>query len=206
MSNPIVPGVPGAIISVNNGNKVGQGGQGKIGVSRVSTDLPSTASVFDNVLIEAGSDLPLPSRSVERAGGADMTNAQRLGAQLIELAKVEAIENIQDNQNALDHSIECMRKMYALLENPRVNVNQTDENGWTALDHAASYNNQAIVAMLLLNGNANKTIKNNEGKAPIDLLSPGSRAYFFLVDGVVEGMRRGDSLIDVSSSGKSSDG
>ncbi len=211
MSNPVAP--PSCVhaktmaVAANDDSKTSQGKMGKF---QVCADAPSAAPVFDEVLSEAGAESPLSSRSVHQAEGASTASgAQSLEVELIELAKVAAIEHVSTEEDEW-YSIACMRQMYELLKKPEVNVNQADEDGWTALHHAANADNQVTVTMLLLNGHikADKTIKNKDGKVPVDLAKPGSPAHKFLsVDDLAKmlsrlpGEREGEFFVLVADQG-----
>ena len=199
MSNPALSCVNAkttAVAANNANNNDDKAGQGKMGEVQVAAKVPTAAPVFAKVLGVADAGSPLSSRSVQQTAGADMTDAQRLVAQLVELAKVEALERIPpDDEEAISHYRKSMGEMYVLLKNPELDVNGVDENGWTALHHAASNDNQAVVTMLLINGHADKTIKNNDGNVPIDLAKRGSAARVFLQAGVMEMIKLGCTTI-----------
>lgn len=186
MSNPVPSCVSAKSMAVAASNDDNKSSQGKMGEFQVCACAPSAASVLD--VCEVGTRLPLSSRSVHQADGTGTASgAQSPEAQLIELAKVAAIENVSTEEDKC-YSFECMKRMYELLKKPGVNVNQADEDGWTALHHAANADNQATVMMLLLNGHikADKTIKNKDGKMPVDLAKPSSPTYEFLSVDIAE--------------------
>ena len=103
-----------------------------------------------------------------------------------------------------------MEQMRELLNNPQVNVNQVDENGWTALHHAANSDNWSAVVMLLFNQymEADKGIKNKDGKVPVDLAKPDSPIRRILsVDAVKlvqesrerEGVKEGEPFVIIGN-------
>ncbi len=192
MSNPVLSCVNAKTMAVGANNNDNKAEQGKMGGSPVAAKVLTAAPVLAKGLSAADAASLLSSRSVQQTADADMNHAQRLVAQPIKLAKIEALERIPPaDKEAISHYRKSMEKMYGLLENPELDVNGVDENGWTALHHAASNDNQAVVSMLLINGDADKTIKNNDGNVPIDLTKPGSAARVFLQEGVAEGIKHG---------------
>lgn len=100
--------------------------------------------------------------------------ADRIVAQLIESGADLSVTN-SEGMNALIALMSSFREpktsvVTTLLNSPQINIHAADQDGYTALHHAARSRGTNVL-LLLLNAGAAPTRTNKYGKSPIDLAS-----------------------------------
>ncbi len=183
MSNPIGPAVYGATCSQNPGPSTSKDDNATVIDSTHSNKASHTPFVVHRTTAiprpdsQGSTQPPLSDRSIQRRSGIAVEEAQPAEDLLLRLAS----ETKGIGKGRCSSDFLCnMKLMISLLANEVTNVNHADSDGWSALHHAVSNDNEQLVAVLMTNFNADANRQNNEGIRAIDLAQPDSNIYRWL--------------------------
>ena len=93
---------------------------------------------------------------------------------------ITSIWDLVDAQNRPQDSELVNDRLIKMILKDNLNVNSQDGNGDTAL-HKAVLLNDRVVAKLLLDCGADKNVKNNNNKSPLDVCSPSNSQLSLMI-------------------------